>query len=111
MQENGPGAAMLLVPTVKTRATDFSIAAIMARGPRAERRSTCVPTSATSAQHTVGLPTLGKCKKNSESGKQRFECLHLVRYGRVLLRHFFRYVSKCIEVYGVLPPTHKLQEK
>jgi hypothetical protein len=60
MQEDGPGAAMLVIPTVKARATDFSIAAIMARGPRAERRTTCGAATATAAQHTVGLPTLGK---------------------------------------------------
>jgi hypothetical protein len=57
MQEEGPGARVLLVPAVKPRATDFSIAAIMARGPRAERRSTC---SGAAAHHSVGLPTLGK---------------------------------------------------
>jgi hypothetical protein len=51
---------MILVPTVKTRATDFSIAAIMARGPRGERRATCGAAVAAAAHHSVGLPTLGK---------------------------------------------------
>jgi hypothetical protein len=61
MQEEGPGARVLLVPAVKARATDFSIAAIMARGPRAERRSTCGAAALTTeANHSVGLPTLGK---------------------------------------------------
>ena len=62
MQEDGPGAHMLLVPTVKTRATDFSIAAIMARGPRGERRATCgaAAAAAAAAHHSIGLPTLGK---------------------------------------------------
>lgn len=58
MQEDGQ---MLVVPTVKVRATDFSIAAIMARGPRGERRTTCG--AAAAAHHSIGLPTLGKrCK-------------------------------------------------
>lgn len=61
MQEDGPAAHVLLVPAVKARATDFSIAAIMARGPRAERRSTCGAAAvAAAAHHSVGLPTLGK---------------------------------------------------
>ena len=53
MQQDGHGAAMLVVPIVKTRATDFSIAAIMARGPRGEGRSTC-----RAAAHNI--PSLGK---------------------------------------------------
>jgi hypothetical protein len=61
MQDDGPGAAMLVVPTVKARATDFSIAAIMARGPRGERRTACGGiAAAAAAHHSVGLPTLGK---------------------------------------------------
>jgi len=62
MQDDGPGAAMLVVPTVKARATDFSIAAIMARGPRGERRTACggIAAAAAAAHHSVGLPTLGK---------------------------------------------------
>lgn len=63
MQEDGQ---MLVVPTVKARATDFSIAAIMARGPRGERRTTCgaaAVVAAAAAHHSIGLPTLGKrCK-------------------------------------------------
>lgn len=59
MQEDGQ---MLIVPTVKARATDFSIAAIMARGPRGERRTTCgaAAVAAAAAHHSIVLPTLGK---------------------------------------------------
>ena len=66
MQEDGQ---MLVVPTVKARATDFSIAAIMARGPRGERRSTCgaaAVVAAAAAHHSIGLPTLGKRCKYSD---------------------------------------------
>ncbi|XP_067006776.1 T-box transcription factor TBX20 [Anabrus simplex] len=58
MQED---AAMLVVPTVKTRATDFSIAAIMARTPapiRGEGRSLQCRSSAVARPHAIGLPNL-----------------------------------------------------
>ncbi|XP_069698760.1 T-box transcription factor TBX20-like [Periplaneta americana] len=50
MQGDG---AMLVVPCAKTRATDFSIAAIMARGPRGEGRR-----GPAAQHHSAGLPTL-----------------------------------------------------
>lgn len=67
MQEDGQ---MLVVPTVKARATDFSIAAIMARGPRGERRATCGTAAvAVAAHNSVGLPTLGKSSNKVTSIK------------------------------------------
>lgn len=93
MQEDGPGGAMIVVPTVKARATDFSIAAIMARGPRAERRTTCgATTAAAGVQHTVCLPTLGKSAafcpscSHSESEKQVTGSAELARVS-FFLRH------------------------
>jgi len=75
MQEDGPAAAMIVLPTVKTRATDFSIAAIMARGPRGERRATCGAAAAAAApRHSVGLPTMGKFRPLSAATSREGRC-------------------------------------
>lgn len=90
MQEDGQ---MLVVPTVKARATDFSIAAIMARGPRGERRTTCgaaaVAAVAAAAHHSIGLPTLGKCAKS------RWDCC------KMLASSLTCHVFHCFAVRGI----------
>ena len=66
-QEGAPGAGMLVVPTVKTRATDFSIAAIMGRaaaaGVRTEgsRRPPATPSPTQSGKHSPSKSIFALC--------------------------------------------------